>query len=141
MRIPKNNNLDEFHAHEKEKALIPHNPGLLADLCKKFSFMQKLEEREKKRNPEYKRILRISIVTARNAPSHERVVTTLENWGISPDQTFFLGGMEKSRVLTVLRPHMFFDDQLSHLQSPAKNIPMVHIPFGIANKKSPQPIQ
>ncbi|MDD1623745.1 MAG: 5'-nucleotidase [Methylococcaceae bacterium] len=29
---------------------------------------------------------------------------------------------------------MFFDDQRSHLQSPAGDIPMVHIPFGIANK-------
>jgi 5'-nucleotidase len=29
---------------------------------------------------------------------------------------------------------MFFDDQRSHFQSPAGDIPMVHIPFGIANK-------
>jgi len=30
---------------------------------------------------------------------------------------------------------MFFDDQRSHLKSPAGDIPMVHIPFGIANKQ------
>jgi 5'-nucleotidase len=29
---------------------------------------------------------------------------------------------------------MFFDDQKSHLQSPASDIPMVHIPFGVANR-------
>jgi len=44
-----------------------------------------------------------------------------------------LGGMKKDRILKVLKPHMFFDDQQSHLQSDAGGIPMVHIPFGVAN--------
>jgi 5'-nucleotidase len=130
----RNNNLDEFQAHETEKQSIPHQPGPLADLFKKLSFMQKLEEKRCKEDPEYKKILRIAIVTARNAPAHERVVTTLKEWGVSPDESFFLGGMQKSRILTVLKPHMFFDDQRSHLESPAGDIPMVHIPFGIANR-------
>lgn len=130
----RNYNLDEFQAHEKEKQDIPHQPGPLADLFKKLSFMQKLEEKRLKDDPEYKKILRISIVTARNAPAHERVVTTLKEWGVSADESFFLGGMEKSRVLSILKPHMFFDDQRSHLESAAGDIPMVHIPFGIANK-------
>jgi len=130
----KNNDLNEFQEHEAQKVLIPHKPGPLADLFTKLAFMQKLEERKMKHDSAYKKILRISIVTARNAPSHERVVTTLKTWGVSADETFFLGGMEKSRILTILKPHMFFDDQRSHLQSSAGNIPMVHIPFGIANK-------
>ena len=132
----KNNNLDEFQLHETEKMAVPHQPGPLADLFKKLSFMQKLEERCQKEDPHYQKILRISIVTARNAPSHERVVTTLKDWGVSVDEAFFLGGMEKSRVLTILKPHMFFDDQRSHLVTPNEDLPMVHIPFGIANKKS-----
>jgi 5'-nucleotidase len=132
----KNNDLMEFQAHEAERQSIPHQPGPLADLFKKLSFMQKLEEKQCRENPSYKKILRIAIVTARNAPSHERVVTTLKSWGVSADESFFLGGMEKSRILTVLKPHMFFDDQRSHLRSPAGDIPMVHIPFGIANQNS-----
>jgi len=132
----KNNDLNEFQAHESEKQSIPHKPGPLADLFKKLSFMQKLEEKRQKEDPDYQKTLRISIVTARNAPSHERVVTTLKDWGVSADESFFLGGMEKSRILTILKPHMFFDDQRSHLQSPGGDIPMVHIPFGIANKRS-----
>ena len=130
----RNNNLDEFQAHETEKQDIPHQPGPLADLFRKLSSMQKLEEEKLNNDTEYKKILRIAIVTARNAPAHERVVTTLKEWGVSPDESFFLGGMEKSRILTILKPHMFFDDQRSHLESSAGNIPMVHIPFGIANK-------
>ena len=76
------------------------------------------------------------IVPARGAPAHERVVTTLKNWGVSVDEAFFLGGMEKSRILNVLKPHIFFDDQRSHLKSAAGGIPMVHVPFGIANRNS-----
>jgi 5'-nucleotidase len=33
---------------------------------------------------------------------------------------------------------MFFDDQKSHLESKAGDIPMVHIPFGIANVQNKQ---
>lgn len=130
----RNNDLEEFQDHEMKKKAIPHQPGPLADLFKKLSFMQKLEEKQRAKDPDYKKILKISIVTARNAPAHERVVTTLKKWGVSPDGAFFLGGIQKSRILSVLRPHMFFDDQRSHLESPAGDIPMVHIPFGIANK-------
>ncbi|HGE6045656.1 TPA: 5'-nucleotidase, partial [Vibrio cholerae] len=129
----KDGKLDDFHAYEVANSHIPHQPGPLADLFQKLSFMQKLEDKEVEKNINYQRILRISIVTARNAPSHERVITTLEHWGVEANETFFLGGMEKDRILSRLKPHMFFDDQRSHLKSSAGDIPMVHIPFGIAN--------
>ena len=131
--IYKGSDLPEFHNYEVANSHIPHKPGPLADLFKKLSFMQKLEDREQEMDPGYKRIIRTSIVTARNAPAHERVVTTLEAWGVSANETFFLGGMKKDRILSILKPHMFFDDQKSHLESEAGDIPMVHIPFGIAN--------
>ncbi|BBH46838.1 hypothetical protein KU43P_33150 [Pseudomonas sp. KU43P] len=44
--------------------------------------------------------------------------------------------MEKERVLRILKPHMFFDDQRSHLKSAAGDLPMVHVPFGVANRGS-----
>jgi 5'-nucleotidase len=127
--------LTGFHAYEVANSHIPHKPGPLAVLFNKLSFMQKLEDREVERDRNYNRILRTAIVTARNAPAHERVIATLENWGVSANETFFLGGMDKERIISVLKPHMFFDDQRSHLKSDAGDIPMVHIPFGIANKK------
>lgn len=132
--VYKKDQLKAFHQHEKDKSHIPHNPGPLADLFKKLSSLQELEDLAADRDGGYKRVLRTSIVTARSAPAHERVVTTLEDWGVSANETFFLGGMEKDRILKALRPHMFFDDQKSHLQSKAGDIPMVHIPFGIANE-------
>jgi len=33
---------------------------------------------------------------------------------------------------------VFFDDQRSHLQSPAGDLPMVHVPFGVANRSGPK---
>ena len=132
----RNNNVDEFHAHERERVAVPHQPGPLAHLFQKLSLMQRLEEEACRRDPSYRKILRIAIITARSAPAHERVVTTLKSWGVSANETFFLGGMEKARVLSILKPHIFFDDQLSHLKSAGGNIPMVHVPFGVANRSA-----
>nr|WP_314493508.1 5'-nucleotidase [uncultured Pseudomonas sp.] len=129
--------LNAFQAYESTRKAIPHRPGPLADLFRKLSSIRTLEDRRLAEYPDYQRILRIAIVTARNAPSHERVVTTLKDWGVSPDESFFLGGMEKRRVLSILKPHMFFDDQRSHLDSAARDLPMVHVPFGIANRALP----
>jgi 5'-nucleotidase len=34
-----------------------------------------------------------------------------------------------------MKPHLYFDDQLSHLDTASiQNIPLVHIPFGVTNK-------
>jgi 5'-nucleotidase len=131
--IYQHNDLPEFWQHETSHSHIPHNPGPLADFFKKLSYLQALEDREQEKNRNYQRIIRTAIVTARSAPSHERVITTLEHWGVSANETFFLGGMKKARILSTLRPHIYFDDQKSHLESAAGDIPMVHIPFGIAN--------
>jgi 5'-nucleotidase len=133
----KRDGLDEFHAHETLHVDRPHQPGPLADMFQKLAMMQRMEERAQRRDPGYRKIVRIAIITARSAPSHERVVTTLKSWGVSPDETFFLGGMEKARVLSVFKPHIFFDDQLTHLKAaPGGTIPMVHVPFGIANRRA-----
>ena len=49
--------------------------------------------------------------------------------------TCAVGRTFKARILDVLRPHIYFDDQFGHLRSEAGNISMVHIPFGIANRE------
>jgi 5'-nucleotidase len=132
--IFKTRSLEDFHAYETAQVDVPHSQGPLADLFRKLAFLRELEDQEIQQNPQYERIVRLAIVTARSAPAHARLVTTLKTWGVSVDETFFLGGMDKSRVVSVLRPHIFFDDQRSHLESVAGDIPMVHVPFGIANR-------
>lgn len=132
-RVYKDGSLEEFQEHETSRSHIPHNPGPLGSLFRKLAHLQQLEDQAVADDPDYRRVLRTAIVTARNAPSHERVITTLEHWGVNANEVFFLGGMKKDRILSVLKPHMFFDDQRSHLESDAGDIPMVHIPFGVAN--------
>jgi 5'-nucleotidase len=105
----------------------------LADLLIKISNLQKLEIERLAQDTEYRRKLKISIVTARNAPAHERVVNTLKSWGVEVNEAFFLGGISKDRVLEIMRPHIFFDDQMSHLDH-LRNVPAVHIPMGITNE-------
>jgi len=129
----RNRDVNEFLAYETRHVAVPHSPGPLATLFRQLHAMQRIEARLARRQPGYRKLLRVAIVTARSAPSHERVVTTLKSWGVSADETFFLGGMDKARVLAVFKPHIFFDDQLDHLAAPVARVAMVHVPFGIAN--------
>lgn len=84
-------------------------------------------------NPDYKPKIRVAIATARNAPAHERVISTLRKLDIRVDEVFFLGGIEKERVLKVFRAHIFFDDQAGHIEGVARIAPSVHVPFGVRN--------
>jgi 5'-nucleotidase len=87
--------------------------------------------------PTYRKRLFVSLVTARNAPAHERVIHSLKKWKVTVDDAFFLGGIEKGLIMEVLKPHIFFDDQKIHLDRTAKYAPSVHIPFGELNRRSP----
>lgn len=125
--------MSEFHAHEVLNVMEPHNPGPLKEFLVRISKIQAVEEKHKELNPGYENRLRVSIVTARNAPSHERALKTLESWGVHANDAFFLGGIDKGKVLAVLKPHIFFDDQPAHLKSTSAVAPSVHIPFGVTN--------
>ncbi|EEF27523.1 conserved hypothetical protein [Ricinus communis] len=115
--------VNEFKAHEAMNVMQPHNPGPLQQLLVRVSAIQSAEEEKKKLDPSYKNRLRVSIVTARDAPAHERAMNTLKSWGVMANDAFFLGGIEKSKVLAVLRPHIFFDDQSGHLQTTSEVVP------------------
>lgn len=131
--------LEAFHDYEVKNVMQPHNPGPLKEFLVRVSKIQSAEEAHKKTHPEYKNRVRVSIVTARNAPSHERALKTLKSWGVMANDAFFLGGIEKGKVLAILKPHMFFDDQAGHLKSASAVVPSVHIPFGVTNQPSPAP--
>ena len=134
-KIYQERGLQEYYQYEKEKHLTPHNPGLLADFFKKLSHFQKLESEKKEKDKNYKKIIKTSIITARNAPAHQRAITTLNNWGVTVDHMFLLGGISKAGILKTIKPHLFFDDQKINLDERLMNIPLVHIPFGKANQK------
>jgi 5'-nucleotidase len=123
-----------FHHHEAANKDRPLKGGPLMPLLQKISTIQKIEKDHSNQVNDPHKAVRVSIVTARNAPSHERMMNTLKHEGIEVDELFLTGGIEKRNILDVLRPQIFFDDQLGHLEPAAANTPCVHIPFGIRNQ-------
>lgn len=129
----KDKGLDEFLRSEREHAGTAHPLGPLHRFFLEVAKLQSRERDRKAGDPQHEPRIRVAIVTARNAPAHERVVTSLREWGIQVDEVFFLGGIEKAKVLQVFRPHIFFDDQVLHIEGTARIAPSAHVPFGVAN--------
>ncbi|PCJ43064.1 MAG: 5'-nucleotidase [Moraxellaceae bacterium] len=77
--------------------------------------------------------IRTALVTARSAPTHERVVLTLRQWGIRIDESLFLGGLDKGLFLKSFGADVFFDDQEGHCLSASKHVTAGHVAHGVAN--------
>jgi len=121
-RIYQEHGLEAFIEHEKINALKPLPEGPFAKLLKTISYLQR-------KLPNDKVPIRTALVTARNAPAHERVIRTLREWGVRIDEAFFLGGVEKSEVLKAFGAHIFFDDQPVHLGPASKVVPSARVPY------------
>ena len=132
----KSDGLQAFLDSEAKAATVPMPAGPLSKLFRELAALQGRERQRREADPLYQPRIRVAIMTARNAPAHERVVTTLRAWGIEVDEVFFLGGIDKARILEVFRPHIFFDDQLGHVEGARRLVPCAHVPFGVANKPS-----
>ena len=136
-KVYKEEGIAAFHAREAADGDRAIAPGPLTDLFRKLGNLRALEDAREEADPHYRRFLKTAIVTARSAPAHRRVITTLRSWNITVDETHFLGGMDKGRILRILKPHIFFDDQQHpHLDAAKDFTPSVHIPFGICGRRS-----
>ncbi len=117
-KIYKDEGIEAFHKHELENEDVPLNDGPFAELLRKLSKIQEHLPTTIELTP-----LRLAIVTARNAPSHLRVIKTLRKWGVYVDEAYFLGGLAKDKVLKALGSNIFFDDQRTHLDGTSKVVP------------------
>lgn len=72
--------------------------------------------------------IRTALVTARQAPTHERVIRTLRAWDIRIDEALFLGGLSKGQFLKAFQADIFFDDQPVHCESASKHVTTAHVP-------------
>lgn len=116
--------LPVFHQSEDKNQDVPMGRGPYATFLEKLSRLQARLPFRVDYSP-----VRIAIVTARNAPAEMRVIKTLRAWRIYVNQMFFLGGLEKAKVLKAFRPHIFFDDQETHLGPAAKVVPSGKVPY------------
>ncbi|KQV07022.1 5'-nucleotidase [Leifsonia sp. Root112D2] len=128
--------LPAFHENEVAKRAVPLQDGPLREFLSDLNMIQSIERERAMTDKSYRPRLRVSIVTARNAPAHERAINTLDEWGVTVNDAFFLGGIDKGTVLEVMRPDIYFDDQESHLKSTSKYAASVLIPYGIANERA-----
>jgi 5'-nucleotidase len=108
--------LEVFERHEKNNAQIPMAPGPLGG-----AFLQKLVQlRICTKKPDGSSRVRITLVTARSAPAHERVIRTLRHWNALFDEAHFVGDHEKARFLSATGAHIFFDDLEMHVSGTAQ---------------------
>lgn len=121
-RVFQEQGMEAFMARERELADVPMNPGPFEPFLKALARVQ--PEFTEETSP-----IRTALVTSRNAPAHERAVKTLRAWGVRVDESFFLGGVEKAGILDVLKPHIFFDDQPTHLESARATTPSALVPW------------
>ncbi|MDF2846835.1 MAG: 5-nucleotidase [Oerskovia sp.] len=136
-RIFQSDGLEQFHRYESARKVTEHHAGPILPFLRALSTIQRREEERAVEDPTYRPRVRVSIVTARSAPSHERAVNTLRSWGVTVNDAFFMGGADKGRVLRVLRPHIFFDDQRGHLDPVAREVASVLVPYGVTNEEVP----
>jgi len=116
--------IKKFYANEDSKQNIPMKEGPYAGLLRKLSALQDRLPFSVEYSP-----VRIAIVTARNTPAEMRVIKTLRAWGIYVDEIFFLGGVDKSKILRAFKAHIFFDDQDTHLDKTSHYIPSGKVPY------------
>ena len=124
-KIYQEQGLNAFAEHERENALKPLPEGPFAKFLKTVALVQQgFDNRENAP-------IRTALVTARNAPSHERVIRTLRAWDVRIDEAFFLGGITKSEVLKAFGAHIFFDDQKIHTDPASKLVPSARVPYKV----------
>lgn len=116
--VYKEEGMEAFHDNEEKSQNIPMSEGPFAAFLKKLAKLQERLPMKMEFSP-----VRIAIVTARNAPSDLRVIKTLRHWGVYVDEAFFLGGIEKSKILQSFKAHIFFDDQDVHLKQSSLVVP------------------
>ena len=121
--IYKKSGLKAFLEHEEANAENPMARGPFGNFLHKLSALRRVYINEGNVSR-----VRIALVTARNAPAHERVVRTLRAWGTPADEAHFVGSWKKAPILKAFGAHIFFDDQEKHVLGAAAVVPAGHVP-------------
>ena len=126
-RIFQAEGLQSFTENEQAEAKTPLSGGPFKP------FLSALHNIQQQFDPDDSPI-RTALVTAREAPAHERVVRTLRSWKIRIDEALFLGGMDKSAFLDSFGADIYFDDHKEQCRSVARHVPTGHVPHGVKNE-------
>lgn len=125
-RIFQEQGLNAFTVSEKRSAQQPLSGGPFKGF---LAALQKLQQHLPPNNCP----IRTALVTARQAPAHERPIRTLRSWQIRIDEALFLGGLDKSEFLHAFGADIFFDDQPGHCEKARSRVATAHVPHGLLN--------
>ena len=112
--------LQAFVEHEQMHSQQSLEPGPFHSFAKRLYEIQNRSEHAG-------RLIRTALVTARGPAAEERVRTTLHEWGIWPDQAFYLSNSNKSEVLKIFNADIFFDDTKSTVDAVADITTSAHV--------------
>ena len=122
--------LETFERHERSNAQIPMAAGPFGG-----AFLQKLIQiRRLCVKSDGTSRVRITIVTARNAPAHERVIRTLRRWDALFDEAHFVGHRAKARFLAAAGAHIFFDDREANVKDASRLISAGLVPCALTSR-------
>ena len=125
--VYKTEGLESFKKNESRLADVPMAEGPFFKFLKVIADLQKaLGEKQG--------FIKTALITARDAPSHERVIKTLRNWGVRIDEMFFLGGIDKTPILEAFGAQIFFDDQRSYTGPASAVVPSATVPYSSDSK-------
>jgi len=121
-KIYKKYGLEAFLRHEKKNAKNPLPKGPFAKLLKVISRIQQAFPMEEAP-------IKTALITARNFSTFERVIRTFDAWDVRVDEAFFLGGVEKKKIVRSFGADIFFDDQDVHLDATSIKTPSAKVPY------------
>ena len=123
--------IEAFERHERRSARTPLTRGPFGG-----ALLLKLVElrRHCQRSDGTSRV-RITVITARAAPAHERVIRTLRRWDTLFDEVHFVGHRAKAPFLAAAGVHIYFDDRTAQIEAASRLVLAGRVPESL----SPQP--
>ncbi len=105
--------------------------GPLSDFFKALVHIDKMFNDRKSKSP-----IRTYLVTSRDTTIPGlRALLTLQKNDLEINEAFFLCGANKGPVLKAINPHIFFDDQMPHVDGAlAYRVIGAHVPYGVRNE-------
>lgn len=105
--------------------------GPLTEFFKALVYLHKKFSDRNQNSP-----IRTYLVTSRGTTSPGiRALKTLQEKKLEINEAFFLSGAHKGPVLKAIKPHIFFDDQMPHVDGALQNgVIGAHVPYGVRNE-------
>lgn len=117
--VSKRDGLKAFYERQEEMLTEPLADGPFAKLFRRLNGLRE----------QAPGAVRICLVTARDSVARDRALMTLRAWGIQPDEAYFLGGIRKGGIIKAMRPHIFLDDAVHHIQDSGEHAPSGRVPY------------